>query len=69
MYFEAATPPIRHDFARSEEERREGYQEVPASLWEALGQLPWGGPALPIAASPRDSGPGRQTRSGLDTKH
>ena len=42
MYFEAATPPIRHDFVWSEEERREGYQEVPGSLWEALWQLPQG---------------------------
>jgi hypothetical protein len=35
-----ATPPIRHDFVWSEEERREGYQEVAGSLWEAL----WAGP-------------------------
>ena len=64
VYFEAATPPIRHDFVWSEEERREGYQEVPGSLWEALWQLPLG--SLPIAPSPRVSGPGRQTRSGLE---
>ena len=31
----AWTPPIRHDLVWSEEESREGYQEVP---WEPLGR-------------------------------
>ena len=55
-YFEArATPPIRHDFVWSEQERREGYQEVPGSLWEALWQAPLG--SLPIGRRPASAVP------------
>jgi hypothetical protein len=52
---------IRHDFVCSEAERREGYQEVPWGLWEALWQLPWA--SLPIGRRPVRQRSSRQTPS------